>query len=115
MQVDISMNTKLRSSALISYIMRRIESGFDRFESRIRRLRVRVEDINGPRGGADKQVRLTLSVTPTGTVSVKGVAADTYAAVDQVIERSKHAVARRIAKNRTSAKKKMKETGRPSR
>jgi putative sigma-54 modulation protein len=42
-------------------MQRKLDFALDRFGDRLERVEVTIEDLNGPRGGVDKRVRLLLS------------------------------------------------------
>lgn len=42
-------------------VQRKLDFALDRFGDRLDRVEVTIEDVNGPRGGVDKRVRLLLS------------------------------------------------------
>ncbi|MFQ5488034.1 MAG: hypothetical protein ACE5ET_06285, partial [Gammaproteobacteria bacterium] len=61
---------------------------------------VRVSDINGPRGGADKccQIQVILSHVPN--VIIKDTETDLYVAIDRAADRAGRTVGRRLARQR---------------
>jgi putative sigma-54 modulation protein len=73
--------------AVSGYIERRLHFSLSRFESRVRRVTVRIFDINGPRGGVDKCCRITAHLHPTETVVVEELDTDLFAAIDRATER----------------------------
>ena len=52
------------------------------------RARVQLSDVNGPRGGVDKQCRVELKTTNAGTVVITAMARDWHAALDTALARS---------------------------
>jgi hypothetical protein len=97
------MNIQLRSQgtegseALRAHAERCIGFALRRFASRIDRVSVWLEDVNGPRGGVDKRCRIAVRLRPTGGAFVTKSAADAYAAIGRAAGRAGSAVARRIA------------------
>jgi ribosomal subunit interface protein len=74
------------SEALRAFIEHRIQSSLRRHVDRVARVRVRVADVNGPRGGmADKvcsvEVEVMGSAGHTRAVVARGFADDVYVAV----------------------------------
>ncbi len=67
--------------ALAKHIARAFSHQLDRFDSRISRVRVVIEDLNGPKGGTDQRCRaeltlregLRLTVTALGTTPREAV------------------------------------------
>lgn len=82
------------------YIERRLQFCLGRFESRIRRVTVRILDINGPRGGADKRCRMTVCLVPSEVIVVQEINADLFAAIDRAAERAGQALARKLHRAR---------------
>ena len=100
MHIDIqSLNFPL-TDALRSHIKRRLGfSLISRYEY-IQRVKVRLSDINGPRGGVDKccQIQVVLSQLPD--VVIKDTEADLYAAIDRAADRAGRTVDRRLQRQR---------------
>lgn len=81
-----------------------IESAFDaalgQHERWIMEITVRLEDVNGPKGGVDKRCLAEIHVKPSGTVVLEEKQEDLYAAINVVADRAKQVVGRKIAKTR---------------
>jgi hypothetical protein len=58
------------------------------------RVRLRLSDVNGPRGGVDKQCRVDLFAPGYGTVVVTAFARDWRTALDTALARAAHALGR---------------------
>ncbi|HKV78719.1 MAG TPA: HPF/RaiA family ribosome-associated protein [Candidatus Sulfotelmatobacter sp.] len=82
------------------YIARRLQFCLGRFDVRIRSITVRIFDINGPRGGADKRCRVAVHLIPSGVIVVEEVHADLFAAIDRCTERAGQALARKLHRAR---------------
>jgi hypothetical protein len=97
------MNIQLRSQgtegseALRAHAERSVGFALRRFASRIERVSVWLEDVNGPRGGVDKRCRIAVRLRPTGSAFVAKTAPDAYVAIGRAAGRAGSAVARRIA------------------
>ena len=63
--------------------------------------RLRLTDMNGPRGGSDKCCRLALKTERDGTLHVTSVAADWRAALEGALVRASALLVRRRSKSRT--------------
>ena len=81
-------------------IERRLRFALGRFASRIRRLRVRLTDVNGPRGGLDKRCRIAVDLIPRGMVMVEGAGDDPFALVAGAAKRASRAVRRALERRR---------------
>ena len=73
--------------------VRRIRFGLARFAPRIRRVRVRLEDLNAMRGGIDKRCVVEALLRPNGAVVVEVLDAELESAVGRAVDR----MARRIS------------------
>ena len=85
---------------LKDHIERRLRFALGRFAARIRRLTVRLTDVNGPRGGLDKRCRIAVALVPRGTVMVEGVGGDPFALVAGAAKRAGRAVRRELERRR---------------
>lgn len=83
-------------AALQDLAERRIEFALSRFSQRVRQVTLRLTDINGEHGGADKQCRIVVHLVPSGTVVVEDADANTYAAVTRAAERAGRAASREL-------------------
>lgn len=76
---------------------RRLEFALGRFASRIRSLRVRLTDLNGPRGGLDKQCLVTVRLDrPRRVIVIEDVDPDEAVAMSRAVERAARAVSRAV-------------------
>jgi putative sigma-54 modulation protein len=71
-----------------------LNGAFERFADRVHEVNVVVEDVNGPRGGEDKRVRLEVRGARRQHVLVEGRGADVLPTLGQVVERATRALAR---------------------
>jgi putative sigma-54 modulation protein len=100
MRLDIRIQKVDLPKEVNRYIERRLRFCLGRFETRIHRVTVRIFDVNGPRGGADKRCRITLGLIPSGALLVQEVNADLFAAIDRAAERLGQALARKLHRAR---------------
>jgi putative sigma-54 modulation protein len=101
MKLKFSARKRLLSEPLASHISRRFRSALDRFAGRIQLVRIRIEDLNGPRGGIDKRCLAVMRLTPGGVVSTQAVSEDAYAAIDGAAQRAKVALSRYLDRTRS--------------
>lgn len=87
------------SAKLQSHIERRLEFALDRLAPRITSVSVYVEDVNGPKGGVDKQCRILAQVKPSGRVIVKETGEDAFESVSRAAEKIGRAIRKRIDKH----------------
>jgi ribosome-associated translation inhibitor RaiA len=74
--------------------VRRLRFVLRRLTWLVPRARVQLSDVNGPRGGVDKQCRVELKTASAGTVVVTAMARDWHAALDTALARSARTLVR---------------------
>jgi ribosome-associated translation inhibitor RaiA len=74
--------------------VRRLRFVMRRLAWLVPRARVLLTDVNGPRGGVDKQCRVELKTANAGTVVVTAMARDWHAALDTALSRSARTLVR---------------------
>lgn len=96
---------RTRHVELSSELQTQIREGIDRALGRvspwIRDVEVVVSDINGPRGGSDKQCRMVLRGRSIASVVIEELGADVRATVASVALRAERAVLRSVSRSRT--------------
>lgn len=95
MRIDIRWKGTKRTEALVQHIRRRAGFALGRLADRIRRVEVRLEDVNGPRGGVDKRCRVEVA-GPFGSRIVEVHDSDFRAAVDRAMETARRTVVRNL-------------------
>jgi len=80
------------------YAIRHAHVALGRFAARLDEIVLRVEDVNGPRGGEDKVCRLTATVRHGRPVVIEQRATTVKASVDGACQRAANAVARELAR-----------------
>ena len=86
--------TELREVAIA-----RLRFAMRRLTWLVPRARVQLADINGPRGGTDKQCQIELK-THTGTVVISSVATHWRGALDTAVQRAARVVVRGLQRQR---------------
>ena len=92
MRLDIRLKNVELSSSLRTWIERRLRFALSRFGPRIRRVRLGLADMNGPKGGIDVQCSLEAMLERGGTIVAEVSDAEIEAAVSRAAER----LARRV-------------------
>jgi ribosome-associated translation inhibitor RaiA len=93
----------LASDAVCDHARRRLEFALSRFSPRITTVWLRLTDLNGPRGGIDKQCRIEVRGRDGWSVVVDDRNGDLYAAIDRAADRAGRAVARALERVRDRA------------
>jgi ribosomal subunit interface protein len=101
MRMEIRSQGFSLTEALRDYVRKRLAYGLSYGDQAISRIRVRLADINGPRGGLDKRCQIEVLLKAAPTVVIEDVEADLYVAIDRAAERAGRTVARRLARQRT--------------
>ena len=79
------------------YVEHRLGFALGRFQNSVRRITVHVEDLNGPRGGIDKNCRLQIYLNGVrGPVMMSVKERTITAAIDIAADRARHTVARTL-------------------
>jgi hypothetical protein len=81
-------------------VRRILVSALGRFAGRIRAIQVWLEDVNGPRGGADIRCRIGVDRRPRGQISVSALATDEFSATAKAAVRTRELVDRRVKRTR---------------
>lgn len=98
MQIDIQARGLDLTPALRQYAERRLSFALSRAQDHIRNITVRLSDINGPRGGVDKQCQLQVRLDGMPSVVIQNTDENLYAAVDRAADRAGRAVLRQQAR-----------------
>lgn len=96
MQIEIHGRAVPITEQLRGHIERRLRFALDRFAGRIRRVRVSVGDLNGPRGGNDKRCRLAILLAPSATIVMEDRDSNIYVAIDRVADKAGRSIGRRL-------------------
>ncbi|HET7586722.1 MAG TPA: HPF/RaiA family ribosome-associated protein [Gammaproteobacteria bacterium] len=83
------------------YIRRKLARRLRKFEEVVERTSVRIEDINGPRGGVDKRCRIKVVLSGFPSVVVEERHYSPQAAIDGALDRVERTVWRTIRRRRT--------------
>ena len=100
MQLDIQTNGFSLTEALKSYTTKRMQFVLNRHDSYITRVRVRLADINGPRGGVDKRCQIELKLAGQNNIVIEDIEADLYLAIDRASDRCMRTLSRRLGRSK---------------
>ena len=94
MRTDIRGYHLTIADALRTHIERRLHFALSRFGARILHVTVQLADVNGPRGGIDKQCRIVVALVGAGHVHVEVLDSEWLSAIDRAADRIQRSVAR---------------------
>ena len=100
MRIGINFRGIALTEAIRQYAHLRLATALGRYRQALRSVRLSLTDINGPRGGVDKQCLIEVSVPALIPIVVRERDADLYVAIDRAADRVDRAVARRLARGR---------------
>jgi putative sigma-54 modulation protein len=104
MQIDIQARDFSLTGALRSHAERRLRFALSSCDDHIQRIVMRLSDINGPRGGADKRCHLQVVLKGLPDVVIEDTEADLYVAIDRATDRAGRTVVRKIDRQQTLSK-----------
>lgn len=85
---------------LRNYTEQHLRFSLRRLDEHIRRIRVYVEDVNGPRGGIDKRCRVVAHISPSGTLVIEEMDGHVHEAVDRAAGRLQRSVRRELKRQK---------------
>lgn len=100
MQMTISSRRQDLTQSIREHVRDRLTAALDQHASRVRRVSVLLEDINGPRGGEDQVCRVSVELTNGKTLHHERRGLDLYANVSLVADTVKRRVGKAIARFR---------------
>ncbi len=95
-----------------AYVRRKLDRKLGKFSRRIERTSVRIDDVNGPRGGIDKRCRIKVVLTGLPSVVVEERHHSLQAAIDGALARVERAV-RQAADSRRTRPRRRRRLGAP--
>lgn len=101
MQIDIQARDFPLTDALRRHAERRLHFALACCDNQIQRVVMRLSDINGPRGGADKRCRLHIVLSGLSDVVIEDTEANLYVAIDRATNRAGRTLIRKIARKKT--------------
>ncbi len=96
MQIDIQTNGISLTDALRLYTERRLRFALASAAERVRRIKVRFSDVNGPRGGIDTRCRIQATFNGMGEVVIEDTETDAFRAIGRAASRFGRSVSRRL-------------------
>jgi ribosome-associated translation inhibitor RaiA len=101
MKIQVSGKGFELAQDLRNDVEEKVGMGLDRFTERIRRVNVFLEDVNGPKRGFDKSLRMIVDIDRLPLIVVEEKGEVWISLVDKAVQRSAHTVRRQIDRIRT--------------
>jgi putative sigma-54 modulation protein len=99
MKIEIQARNFSLTRAMRVYIERRLGFALSTGYRHVKRIMVRLSDINGPRGGNDKRCHLEV-ILPNQEIVVENTEADLYVAINRAAARAGRTVMRQLRRRR---------------
>lgn len=96
MQVKIQARGFPLTDALRNHTHTRLGFTLSHAANRIRRVGIRLSDLNGPRGGVDKRCLIEVRINGLPPVVIEDIQPDVYTAIDRALGRAARTVMRRL-------------------
>jgi ribosome-associated translation inhibitor RaiA len=88
------------------YLRRKLNTKLGKFANAVERVSVRVQDVNGPRGGVDQICRIKVVLRGLPSVMFESRHASRSAAIDLALSGTQRAVRRATQRRRTTPRRK---------
>jgi ribosomal subunit interface protein len=96
MRLELRADGIAMTEALRDFIEKKVRLALGRFGQRVRHVRVRLTDVNGPRKGEDIRCNIQASVIPAGRLTIDEQRSDPFAAVARASARVSYRLARHL-------------------
>jgi putative sigma-54 modulation protein len=97
MKIEISGTS---SEALLKHVRERLTAALNQYRWRVASVDVRLDDVNGPRGGVDQRCQVQVRLRPKGNVLVTELSDDLYLAVSHAADRVRNTVGRSLERRK---------------
>ena len=94
MQINIQARSFSLTDILRNYTLQRLRYALTSSTNHIQRVRVRLSDINGPRGGPDKRCHIQVVLKGLPDVVIEDTGSDLYTTISRAAGRAERTVAR---------------------
>ncbi|MCC7463897.1 MAG: HPF/RaiA family ribosome-associated protein [Gammaproteobacteria bacterium] len=83
------------------YLRRKLGRRLGKFSHSVQRVSVRLDDVNGPRGGDDQRCRIKVTLVGLPDVLIESSNASIQGAMDEALARVEHAVKQSLKRRQT--------------
>ncbi len=100
MNIEIQTRHFMLTEGIHDHVQRRLRFALSNRFQQIKRVIVRLSDINGPKGGNDKRCHIHITLPRQADVVIEDVQSDLYRAVDRAADRASRTISRRLSRLR---------------
>ena len=93
-----------KAASMRDLALHRLQFVLRRLRGLVSRARLRLSDINGPRGGVDKRCQVELKTDSAGTVVIASLARDWRTALDRSLSRATRVLTRGLQRSQKPAR-----------
>jgi putative sigma-54 modulation protein len=101
MRLQVSGSNVKLDESLLDHVDRRFRFALDRLESEVSSVLIKLGDVNGPKGGVDKQCKVLVKLASGGNLVLRERSEDVYQSVSRASDRVKRLVRRRIDRRKS--------------
>jgi ribosome-associated translation inhibitor RaiA len=109
MQIAIQARGFPLTEALKNHVHIRLGFNLSHAARRIRRVGIRLSDLNGPRGGVDKRCLVEVRLDGLSPVVIEDIEPDMYTAIDRAVGRAARTVMRRLAHGMSKRRRELRQ------
>jgi putative sigma-54 modulation protein len=100
MQIDIQARGFDLTDGIREHTKKRLGFAIDWAQDDVREIKIRLSDVNGPRGGEDKRCLIQIPMIGKSSIVIEDVESDLYSAIDKAIHRMERVLAKRLERAR---------------
>lgn len=104
MQIDIQARSFKLTTSLKKYVEKKLKASLSGCQDRLRRVVIRLSDINGPKGGEDKLCHIQVVLPGMPDVIIEDTENDMYAAINKASDRVNTVVTRKLSRKKLKAR-----------
>lgn len=94
MEIIAQNKTAISNLIVTNYSRRTLRAALDRFSSRVASVKVTLNDVNGPRGGLDKECKIYVRLAGGVLLTTRTLAKDVFEAISLCADKCKRRVAK---------------------
>ncbi|MBC8317284.1 MAG: HPF/RaiA family ribosome-associated protein [Desulfobulbaceae bacterium] len=100
MKIDITMQQTCSDNTISCQVARQVRFALSRFGTALQIIKVRITDINGPKGGIDTRCVVSVKLASAGEVVVQGDGENIFSALSYCLSRADRTISRSLARRR---------------